>query len=140
MKCETYDFEAEKPYRYVVIFSRYQNQLLLSRHRERSTWETQGGHIEQGETPLEAARRELWEESGAKEFSLELVCGYYAEDESSGAHGAVFAACIRELGPLPPSEMAEIALFRELPENLTYPGITPVLWRQVKDRVFPEEK
>lgn len=140
MKCETYGFEEKKPYRYVVVFSQYQNKLLLSRHKERSTWETQGGHIEQGETPLEAARRELWEESGAKEFSLEPLCGYYAEDEVSGADGAVFVAYIEELGSLPYSEMAETALFEALPENLTYPGITPVLWQQAKEHIFPVRK
>ena len=38
-------------YKYVVVFSRYQGRLLLSRHKERRTWETQGGHVEPGETP-----------------------------------------------------------------------------------------
>ena len=38
---------------------------------------------------------------------------------------------IRALGPLPESEMAEVHAFDRLPENLTYPGITPVLAREV---------
>lgn len=37
--------------KYVVIFSRYQGRWLFSRHRQRTTWETQGGHIEAGEHP-----------------------------------------------------------------------------------------
>ena len=37
--------------KYVVTFARYQGQWLFSRHRLRTTWETQGGHIEEGETP-----------------------------------------------------------------------------------------
>ena len=44
---------------------------MLGRHRERDTWEMQGGHIEANETPLEAARRELYEESGALEFIMQ---------------------------------------------------------------------
>ena len=39
-------------YKYVVICSQYKGKILLSRHKMRTTWETQGGHIEKGETPL----------------------------------------------------------------------------------------
>ena len=41
----------------------------------------------------------------------------------------VFAAQVDRLGPLPESEMAEIRAFDELPEDLTYPDITPHLFR-----------
>lgn len=130
--CRTFDMEERKTYKYVVIFSRFQGKLLLSRHKARDTWETQGGHIEPGETPEQAARRELWEESGAEEFTLTPVCGYLAADESSEAAGAVFFAEISKMGKLPESEMAEVKLFPTLPENVTYPGITPLLFRRVE--------
>ena len=57
-------------YKYVVVLSYYNGKILLSRHKSRSTWETQGGHIEENETPLEAAKRELFEESGAMDYSM----------------------------------------------------------------------
>ena len=57
MECKTLPLESQGAYRYVVVFSHYRGKLLLSRHRERHTWETQGGHIEPGETPEQAARR-----------------------------------------------------------------------------------
>lgn len=131
--CRTFDMEERKTYQYVVIFSKFQGKLMLSRHKSRDTWETQGGHIEPGETPEQAARRELWEESGAEEFTLTPVCGYLAADESSEAAGAVFFAEISKMGNLPESEMAEVKLFPTLPENVTYPGITPLLFRRVED-------
>ncbi len=134
MTCRVFDIKDTTTYKYVVVLSRYRGKLLLSRHKDRSTWETQGGHIEPGETPEQAARRELWEESGAVEFTMEPVCGYWAEDEESGAAGAVFFADIAVLGKLPESEMAEVKSFAGLPENVTYPGITPVLFEQVKNR------
>ena len=47
MICKTYELGSLKNYKFVVVLSRYDGRVLLSRHRERSTWETQGGHIEQ---------------------------------------------------------------------------------------------
>ena len=132
MECVTFPADGRKEYKYVVVFSRYEGKLLLSRHRQRSTWESQGGHIEPGETPEQAARRELWEESGARRFTLTQVCGYWAGDEAGGAAGVVYAADIQELGDLPPSEMEEVGLFASLPASLTYPAITPVLWQRAR--------
>ena len=133
MICKTYETGRLGDYKYVVVLSIYGGKILLSRHRKRLTWETQGGHIEAGETPADAARRELFEESGALEFELEPVCDYWAMDETDGtsAGGMVFRAEVRKLGSIPQSEMAEVRTFEKLPENLTYPDITPVLFGRI---------
>ena len=130
MICKTYAIGELKEYKYVVILSRYDGKILLSRHKERSTWETQGGHIEQGETPLQAAKRELYEESGAVQYEIAPLCDYWAgePDMVNGAGGVVFAANIKQLGSIPESEMQEVKTFASLPENITYPSITPVLF------------
>ena len=60
MDCRTYPLGTLESYTYVVVFSLYEGKLLFSRHKRRGTFETQGGHIEPGETPLEAAERELF--------------------------------------------------------------------------------
>ena len=48
----------------VAVFCREGGALLLVKHRRLGTWLPVGGEIEPGETPLEAARRELREETG----------------------------------------------------------------------------
>ena len=119
MTCETFKINTLQQYRFVVVLSKYNGKILLSRHKDRTTWETQGGHIEQGETPLEAAKRELYEESGAVEFDMEPLCDYWAGNLDTGAegNGMVFVADIHKLGVLP--------------ENLTYEAITPVLFAKI---------
>lgn len=133
MICRTYGINELQQYKYVVILSEYNGKILLSRHKERTTWETQGGHIESGETPLEAAKRELFEESGAIAYDIQPLCDYWAGDAQTGvgANGMVFAAVIHILGDLPDSEMAEVRTFDLLPENLTYAAITPVLFAHI---------
>ena len=118
--------------KYVVIFARMGDKWLFSRHRQRTTWETQGGHIEEGESPLDAARRELYEESGAAEFTITPMCDYWSGCRTGSGVGVVFIAHITRLDPLPASEMAEIRLFDNLPEELTYPDITPALFQAIQ--------
>jgi 8-oxo-dGTP pyrophosphatase MutT (NUDIX family) len=48
----------------VAIFARHAGHILLIRHRRLATWLPVGGEIDPNETPLEAARRELFEETG----------------------------------------------------------------------------
>ena len=131
--CRVFPRDTFPVFEYVVVFSRMNGRWLFSRHRQRQTWETQGGHIEPGETPLEAAKRELYEESGATAFAIEPVCDYWAASDTGSSVGAVFLAEITELGALPESEMAEVRAFDDLPEAVTYPAITPMLFERVKD-------
>lgn len=133
MTCKTYEVNSLKQYKFVVVLSRYNGKIVLSRHKNRTTWETQGGHIELKETPLDAAKRELYEESGATEFTIKPLCDYWAGEAElgQGSNGMVFEAEIYKVENLPESEMAEVQFFDQLPQNLTYPAITPVLFAKI---------
>jgi 8-oxo-dGTP diphosphatase len=48
----------------VAVYARRVDRVLVIHHRRLGTWLPVGGELEPGETPLEAARRELLEESG----------------------------------------------------------------------------
>ena len=130
LQCTIHPLSSLEPYKYVVVCSRHGGRWLLSRHKKRDTWETQGGHIEPGETPLQAAQRELYEESGVIDATFYPVCDYYGYDPRSHSNGVVFLADIHALGSLPESEMKEIKLFDELPASLTYPNVSPQLYAE----------
>lgn len=119
-----YPLNSFKSYKYTVILSFYQGKILLSQHKQRSTWETQGGHIEVFETPLACAHRELREESGARDYQLEAVFDYCVEDRA----GVVYVANIETFDALPNLEMKAVQCFDVLPQNLSYPHITPQLF------------
>jgi len=130
LRCSIHPLNTLAPYKYVVVCACYRGQWLLSRHRERDTWETQGGHIEPGETPVMAARRELYEESGVQDAEIIPVCDYCGFTDRGHANGVVFLAVVHAMGELPQSEMAEVRLFDALPENLTYPNVSPRLYQE----------
>ena len=141
MKCSVYSLNTLKNYKYVVIFARYQNKWIVCKHRERDTWETSGGHIEENETPIEAAKREFFEETGSIDFDIIPVCDYWACDEPHEtenirwSNGQVFLANVRNIGALPENEMECIELFEKFPEKLTYPDITKELLPYIYEKL-----
>ena len=132
LKCRVFPLNSLPSYKYTVICASYKGRWILSKHRKRDTWETQGGHIEPGETPLEAAKRELYEESGIRDAQVYPLCDYWGFNPYRCSNGMVFLALVHSIGELPESEMGEIGIFEELPENLTYPQTSPVLYKEAE--------
>ncbi len=138
LKIETrvFDIGALNDYRFVVIFARYNGMWIYSRRHDRDTWETAGGHIEPGESPDDAARRELWEETGSVKFDIQPAFDYSVHTPTEFSNGRVYFAEVYELGKLPDFEMSEITTSNTYPEKLTYPEILPVLFKQI-NKVSP---
>ena len=139
LQCRIHPLGELDDYKFVIVCTRYRDKWLLSRHRDRTTYETQGGHIEAGESPMDAARRELYEESGVKHASVYPVCDYCGYDDHGFGNGVVFLAIVEELGELPESEMAEVRAFADLPQNLTYPHVSPKAFAEAEKRLNMNE-
>lgn len=110
---------------YAIIAAHYQDNWIWVRHRERDTWELPAGHIETGESPIEAAHRELFEETGAIQYNLMQIVAYEGFFKGKPVRGMLFLAEIFKLGPLPDFEIREISFHQTIPERLTYPEIQP---------------
>lgn len=135
LKCRIYPIGYLERYKYTVICTRYGGKWILSKHKNRDTWETQGGHIEPGETPMDCAKRELFEESGVRDADIYPVCDYWGFNDQASSNGMVFLAVVHSLGNLPESEMKEIGMFEKLPVELTYPNVSPKLFEEAEKRL-----
>ncbi len=120
--------------KYVVIIAKYKGRFLYCKHKERSTYEIPGGKRKRFETIEDAARRELYEETGAKKYSLIPVCVYSVKDGEKLTYGMLYVADVEHLGEKPKSEIERIFFLDAHPENQTYPEIQPKLIKEASKR------
>jgi 8-oxo-dGTP pyrophosphatase MutT (NUDIX family) len=75
----------------VKVIVEYNNQLLLIRNSyDYKRWTFPGGKIEKGEKPIEAARREVLEETGLDLSDLEYVGEIISTEEGKIDHIDIF--------------------------------------------------
>ena len=136
-----YEQVADELLEFAVIIARSNGKWVFCKHKERDTYEVPGGHREPGETILEAAKRELYEESGAIEYTIQPVCVYsvkgktrFNEQEEDENFGMLFVAEIFSFEEELHSEMEKVIISDTLPENWTYPLIQPKLLEEAKRR------
>ena len=128
---ETYEPEELKLYHYVFIFSRYMNKWVYCRIKGQDSFGTPGGRLERGETPLQAAKRELFEETGAINYEIIPAFDCSTHTRNERFQGQVFLAHIEELGDLPDYEIEEIMLCDALPDKMRFPEILPFLYHRM---------
>ena len=97
---------SDKQYTRVVCVSKYKDKWVFSKNKKRGGWEIPGGHIEEGESWQTAAKRELFEETGATKVKIEPVCVY-----SISTYALLCYAEIEKLDKLPDFEISEIGFW-----------------------------
>jgi 8-oxo-dGTP diphosphatase len=122
--------EVPSPVTYVVIATRYGGGWLFVRHRKRGGYELPAGHPDKGEDSVEAAVRELMEETGALDFTLEPVTYYYVDTGTGKKFGRLFLASVDTLGEITDKhEIEGVKVFRRLPRDLSLPEVMTFLYR-----------
>jgi 8-oxo-dGTP diphosphatase len=118
---------------YVVIAARHDGGWLFVRHRRRGGWEMAAGHPDEGEESIEAAVRELTEETGALDFMMEPVT-YYSVDAGNGKQfGRLFLAEVQTLGELTDKDEIEgVRVFRRRPRSMSLPEVMSFLYAVAK--------
>lgn len=135
-----YDNTDDNLLKFAVIISKANGKFVLCKHKERNTYEIPGGHREKGETVLEAAKRELKEETGAIDFTIKPVCVYSVkgktrvnENIDNETFGMLYVADIFSFEEIH-SEIEKIIITDKLEYDWTYPLIQPKLMKEAQRR------
>lgn len=143
MQVKFYETVDDSLLQFAVIISRYNGKWVYCKHKERDTYEIPGGRREAGESILETAKRELYEETGATVYDIKSVCAYSVTGKSrvnetgEESFGMLYYAEITEFESELHSEIEKIDFFDSMPENLTYPFIQPCLMEEYFRRKTP---
>lgn len=112
---------------YAIIIAKHDNKWIFCKHKMRKTYEIPGGKRHNGETILDAAKRELHEETGAIQFSIKPWTPYSVTECGVQSFGMIFFADVKKFNSLPNYEMETILLLDTLPDikDWTYPTLQP---------------
>lgn len=144
MKINFYEDIEDGLLKFAVIVTKSEGKWVFCKHKDRDTLEIPGGHREKQESILQAAKRELMEETGAIDFYIMPICVYSVTGKNSvnelgnETFGMLYYADVQRFKPELDSEIEKIELTNKLPTAWTYPQIQPLLLAEVQRRISRE--
>lgn len=136
MQVRFYETVEDVLLKFAVIITKSSGKWVFCKHKERETYEVPGGHREAGEHIDDTAKRELYEETGAIEYSIKPICIYSVlrEEEGTETFGKLFFADVKKFEGQLHSEIEKIVFTDEVIDNWTYPLIQPKLLEEARRR------
>jgi ADP-ribose pyrophosphatase YjhB (NUDIX family) len=111
-----------------VVINEFDEIIVVSQKGKIKTWSLPKGHVEEGETELETATREIYEESGVKDLELIKPLGTYErysmdnETELKMRTFFLFKTLKQELNPIDKENPEAIWVHKDkVDEILTHP-------------------
>lgn len=129
-----YDTVEDGLLKFAVIVSKSNGKWVFCKHKDRDTYECPGGHREIGEKIDDTAKRELYEETGATDYTINRVCVYSVTSSDVETFGMLYCADIKSFENELHSEIEKVELFENLPTKWTYPQIQPILLKEIQKR------
>ena len=132
---------------YSVVAARHAGKWVCVRLKGRSDWCFPGGGREEGESMLQNARRELYEETGAAAFDIHPLGVYGVDHRRPGrdggefhertSWGGLYGAEIHVFDGIPEDfEIAERRLFDAFPlENARFPHMMPGMMEWLEENM-----
>lgn len=129
-----YDNVSDSKLKFAVIISKSDSKWVLCKHWGRNDLEIPGGMREDGETIVETARRELYEETGAIQFDIEKQFVYSTKSSNhyngEEAFGMVFFAQIYKFETNLHFEIEKVLFLDSFPENMAYSSVQPEILKE----------
>lgn len=126
--------------KFAVIVAQSYGKWVFCKHKDRDTYECPGGHREAGESIDNTAKRELYEETGAIDYTIQPVSVYSVTSTDSfdgkESFGKLYYAEIKSFEGELHSEIERVEFFEDLPTNWTYPQIQPLLLKEIERKII----
>ena len=140
VKVRFYDDIDDSLLKFAVIIAKSADKWVFCKHQKRNTYEVPGGHREPGELIDDTAKRELYEETGATDYTLKRICVYSvtAPENFNGEEtfGMLYFSDILSFENELHNEIEKIIITDRLVKDWTYPLIQPKLIEEARRRGY----